>query len=144
VSNWVYDGRENFLGERLPAEGCVSGTLRSGSLHQGAEASYAWAAVFIPGLGWTHFDPTNDVLPSDGHITPAWGRDSGAVAPLQGITLGGLDRTIEVTVQVQPFESRSRACRRRTSAPLRPRHVQGLPAQLRRPVEHQCAAWPSA
>lgn len=84
----------------------VSGYLRSGSLYQGAEASHAWVAVFIPGLGWTHFDPTNDVLPSDGHITLAWGRDYGDVAPLKGITFGGLDQTIEVTVQVQPFESR--------------------------------------
>lgn len=83
----------------------VSGYLRSGADYQGAEASHAWVSVFIPGVGWAHFDPTNNVLPSDGHITLAWGRDYGDVTPLKGITLGGMDQTIEVTVQVRPLES---------------------------------------
>lgn len=81
----------------------ISGYLRSGVLVQGAEASHAWVSVFIPGMGYAHFDPTNNVLPSDGHITLAWGRDYGDVTPLKGITLGGMDQTIEVSVEVQPL-----------------------------------------
>lgn len=80
----------------------VSGYLRSGENYQGAEASHAWVAVFIPGAGWLHFDPTNDVTPSDGHVTLAWGRDFTDVTPLKGITLGGGGETIEVEVRVRP------------------------------------------
>jgi transglutaminase-like putative cysteine protease len=82
----------------------VSGYLRSGSDVQGAEASHAWVAVFIPAYGWLSFDPTNDILPTDGHITLAWGRDYGDVTPIKGIALGGGAQTIEVSVDVRPMK----------------------------------------
>jgi len=34
-------------------------------------------------------DPTNNVVPSNGHVTLAWGRDYGDVSPLRGLILGG-------------------------------------------------------
>ena len=58
---------------RLPAR-YISGYLRSGADYQGAEASHAWVSVFVPGSGWLSFDPTNDMIPSDAHVTLAWGR----------------------------------------------------------------------
>jgi transglutaminase-like putative cysteine protease len=79
----------------------VSGYLRSGSDFQGAEASHAWVAVFLQGAGWVGFDPTNDVMPSDGHVTLAWGRDYGDVAPVKGIALGGGGQIVEVEVRVE-------------------------------------------
>jgi transglutaminase-like putative cysteine protease len=82
----------------------VSGYLRSGANYQGAEASHAWVAVYLPDAGWVDFDPTNDVMPSDGHVTLAWGRDYGDVTPLKGIALGGGAQTIEVEVRVEPLE----------------------------------------
>jgi transglutaminase-like putative cysteine protease len=82
----------------------VSGYLRSGSDVQGAEASHAWVSVFVPDYGWLNFDPTNDVIPSDGHISLAWGRDYGDVTPLKGIALGGGAQTIEVSVDVRPIK----------------------------------------
>ncbi len=82
----------------------VSGYLRSGANFQGAEASHAWVAVYSPGNGWVSFDPTNDVMPSDGHVTLAWGRDYGDVTPLKGVTLGGGGQTVEVEVQVRPID----------------------------------------
>lgn len=87
---------------RLPAR-YVSGYLRSGTTHQGAEASHAWVSVFVPGSGWLDFDPTNDVRPSDGHVTLGWGRDYGDVTPVKGITLGGGEQIIEVEVRVEPI-----------------------------------------
>jgi transglutaminase-like putative cysteine protease len=39
--------------------------------------------------GWVDVDPTNDQLPSDQHVTVAWGRDYGDVSPLRGVVLGG-------------------------------------------------------
>ena len=50
----------------------------------GADASHAWLSVYCPGLGWIDLDPTNDLIPSDGHILLAWGRDYDDVSPDQG------------------------------------------------------------
>ena len=80
----------------------VSGYLRSGADLQGSEASHAWVSVFIPGYGWLDFDPTNNVIPSAGHITVAWGRDFGDVTPVHGVSLGGGKHTVEVEVSVRP------------------------------------------
>jgi len=82
----------------------VSGYLKSGTEFQGAEASHAWVAVFIPAYGWLHLDPTNNVIPSEGHITLAWGRDYGDVTPVKGIALGGGDQKVQVEVRVEPVE----------------------------------------
>ena len=41
----------------------------------GADASHAWFAVFEPTLGWIDFDPTNNILADEQHLTLAWGRD---------------------------------------------------------------------
>ena len=80
----------------------VSGYVRSGANVQGAQASHAWVSVFVPGTGWLNFDPTNDVMPTDSHVTLAWGRDYGDVTPVKGVTLGGGGQTIEVEVYVKP------------------------------------------
>jgi len=71
----------------------------------GADASHAWFAVWIPPFGWVDFDPTNDMLPSSEHITLAWGRDYGDVAPIHGIISGGSEHEVEVAVDVVPLES---------------------------------------
>jgi transglutaminase-like putative cysteine protease len=89
---------------RIPAR-YVSGYLRSGAKYQGAEASHAWVSVFIPDLGWVDFDPTNDLIPAEGHVTLAWGRDFGDVTPIKGIALGGGEQTVEVEVRVDPLPS---------------------------------------
>ena len=46
------------------------------------------------------FDPTNDLMPSDGHITLAWGRDYGDVSPTTGFLRGGGEQLLEVAVRV--------------------------------------------
>ena len=51
-------------------------------------ASHAWCAVWVPGVGWVDFDPTNGHLPADSHVTVAWGRDYGDVAPVRGVVVG--------------------------------------------------------
>jgi transglutaminase-like putative cysteine protease len=88
---------------RLPAR-YVSGYLRSGASYQGADASHAWVSVFVPGSGWLDFDPTNDVRPSEGHVTLGWGRDYGDVTPVKGIALGGGEQIVEVEVRVEPIQ----------------------------------------
>ena len=100
----------------------------------GADASHAWCAAWCPSFDneqkgrkngasvygrdgqsaadagrhagrWVDFDPTNNCVPSDGHITLAWGRDYSDVSPVQGILLGGAKHSLEVRVDVMPLES---------------------------------------
>jgi transglutaminase-like putative cysteine protease len=68
----------------------------------GADASHAWFSVWAPPYGWVDLDPTNNVIPGEGHITVAWGRDYGDVSPINGIVTGGGDHLIEVGVDVVP------------------------------------------
>jgi transglutaminase-like putative cysteine protease len=67
----------------------------------GAQASHAWVSAYCPHLGWVDFDPTNNVIPTDGHITLAWGRDFADVSPLRGVIFGGGDHTVKVDVLIQ-------------------------------------------
>lgn len=55
----------------------------------GADATHAWFAVYSPGEGWFEFDPTNNTVTSEQHITTAWGRDYSDVTPLKGVIFGG-------------------------------------------------------
>ncbi len=68
----------------------------------GAQASHAWVSVYCPERGWIDVDPTNNMLPSDRHITMAIGRDYGDVSPIKGVFLGGGEHTLEVAVDVVP------------------------------------------
>jgi transglutaminase-like putative cysteine protease len=68
---------------------------------EGADASHAWFSVFVPGKGWVDFDPTNDTLPRDQHITVAWGRDYADVTPLKGIVFSSGNHELNVTVNVE-------------------------------------------
>ena len=90
--------------QRLAAR-YVSGYVRPGPRVQGAQASHAWASVFFPGTGWLSFDPTNNLMVSDSHITLAWGRDYGDVTPVKGISLGGGGQTVRVEVYVRALEA---------------------------------------
>ena len=86
---------------QIPAR-YISGYLRSGENSVGAEASHAWCAVQCPGFGWLEFDPTNDAMPNEGHVTIAHGRDYSDVAPVTGVALGGGEQMINVSVEVRP------------------------------------------
>ena len=66
----------------------------------GADASHAWLSVYCPGVGWIPVDPTNNLLPSDTHITVAWGRDYNDVSPIRGVILGGGAHVLQVHVDV--------------------------------------------
>jgi len=70
----------------------------------GADASHAWVSAYCRGVGWMDMDPTNNVVPSDGHVTLAWGRDYGDVSPLRGLILGGGSHTLDVAVDMEPVE----------------------------------------
>ncbi len=71
----------------------------------GADASHAWLAVFCPEFGWVDFDPTNDMIPGQKHITLAWARDYDDVSPIKGVILGGGQHSMSVSVDVQPHST---------------------------------------
>ncbi|HWU66314.1 MAG TPA: transglutaminase family protein [Methylophilus sp.] len=71
----------------------------------GADASHAWVSVYCPVYGWVDFDPTNNCLVQQEHITVAWGRDFGDVSPMRGVVLGGGRQQLEVSVTVTPLEA---------------------------------------
>ncbi|MAA59572.1 MAG: transglutaminase [Pseudomonadales bacterium] len=71
---------------------------------EGADASHAWFAVYMLDYGWMHFDPTNNMLASDQHITLAFGRDFADVTPLKGVIYGGDDHELKVSVDVRRIE----------------------------------------
>lgn len=68
----------------------------------GADASHAWVSVWAPDIGWVDFDPTNNLIPKDEHITIAYGRDFQDVSPVTGVLLGGGSHRIDVAVDVVP------------------------------------------
>jgi len=70
----------------------------------GADASHAWVSAYCPGIGWLDVDPTNNLVPSNGHVTLAWGRDYGDVSPLRGLILGGGAHTLKVGVDMEPID----------------------------------------
>jgi transglutaminase-like putative cysteine protease len=67
---------------------------------QGADASHAWISVWAPEVGWVDFDPTNGVMPTEEHVTLAYGRDYEDVSPISGVLLGGSRQTMTVAVDV--------------------------------------------
>ena len=68
----------------------------------GADASHAWFSVWCPKFGWVDFDPTNNLRPTDEHITLGWGRDYGDVSPTRGFIHGGGTQLLRVSVDVAP------------------------------------------
>jgi transglutaminase-like putative cysteine protease len=67
----------------------------------GVDASHAWCAVWAGECGWIDFDPTNDQMPPQRHVTVGWGRDYDDVAPVRGVVIGpGGGQTLSVSVDV--------------------------------------------
>jgi transglutaminase-like putative cysteine protease len=68
---------------------------------EGADASHAWASVFVPGHGWLDLDPTNGTVPDERYVVTAWGRDYADVAPIKGVIYSaGQSQELTVAVDV--------------------------------------------
>lgn len=65
------------------------------------EAGHAWAEAWVDGLGWVGFDAANRICPDERYIQVATGLDYSEASPLTGVTYGGGDNVLSVTVQVQ-------------------------------------------
>lgn len=71
----------------------------------GADASHAWFSVYIPDSGWVDFDPTNNLLPAERHITIGWGRDYADITPLRGVIMSSGRHELRVSVDVRKVGS---------------------------------------
>jgi transglutaminase-like putative cysteine protease len=73
------------------------GALDTGSTH-------AWAEIFLPGAGWTTFDPTNRAVGGYNLIPVAVGRVIDQVMPMTGTFVGTTNayQGMSVEVQVMP------------------------------------------
>ncbi len=68
-------------------------------------ASHAWVEAFVPRLGWTAFDPTNNLIGGDRHIRVAIGRDYADVPPTRGVYRGEAHSELSVAVTVSPSDA---------------------------------------
>lgn len=67
----------------------------------GTDATHAWVSIwFGPDLGWVDFDPTNNMIPQNEHITFAYGADFDDVSPISGVLIGGGNHSVAVAVDV--------------------------------------------
>lgn len=71
---------------------------------QGADATHAWLALYLPHWGWLELDPTNGTLADERYLTLGWGRDFADVTPLKGVMNGGGQDQLSVAVDVTPLE----------------------------------------
>ncbi len=71
----------------------------------GGGATHAWIQVYLPGVGWVEFDPTNALVGGRNLIRVAVAREAAQAAPLIGSFTGtasdflALNVTVEVTAE---------------------------------------------
>lgn len=65
------------------------------------DATHAWAEVYLPDLGWTGFDVSNQISPDSRYVRVATGLDYSSAAPISGLTQGGTGESINVDIHVQ-------------------------------------------
>jgi transglutaminase-like putative cysteine protease len=70
------------------------------------DASHAWVEVYLPGIGWRGFDPTNNALVGHDHVRVACGRNFRDATPTAGVLYrGGGAETLRVKVEVEEVEA---------------------------------------
>ncbi|MCP9820184.1 transglutaminase family protein [Synechococcus sp. Cruz-9H2] len=78
----------------------VTGYVQMGEGQHGS--THAWTEIYIPGVGWQGFDPTNNKLAGDEHISAGVAPHHAQASPLSGSWAGPIDafKNMEVSVQV--------------------------------------------
>ncbi|MBY5460988.1 transglutaminase family protein [Rhizobium beringeri] len=73
---------------------------RDGSTVLGGGSTHAWCQIYLPGAGWTEFDPTNGIVGNRDLIRVAVARDPRQAVPLSGSYDGDGKDFDSMTVQV--------------------------------------------
>ena len=66
----------------------------------GGGATHAWVQIYLPGAGWTEFDPTNALAGGRNLIRVAVARDPAQAVPLIGTYVGAAEDFVEMAVEV--------------------------------------------
>jgi transglutaminase-like putative cysteine protease len=64
-------------------------------------ATHAWTEIYIPGAGWRGFDPTNNKLAGNEHVSVAVAREQEKACPLSGVWEGPGNAFDNMNVSVQ-------------------------------------------
>jgi transglutaminase-like putative cysteine protease len=72
----------------------------TGSALAGGGSTHAWADVFIPGVGWTEFDPTNRIVAGRNLLRVATTRTPSQALPVSGVYDGTASSRMSVEVGV--------------------------------------------
>ncbi len=67
----------------------------------GGGATHAWIQVYLPGVGWVEFDPTNALVGGRNLIRVAVAREAAQAAPLVGSFTGAADAFLAMNVKVE-------------------------------------------
>lgn len=67
---------------------------------RGEGATHAWVEAWIPGIGWTGIDPTNNVWVTNHHVKLAVGRHFSDCSPVKGTFKGLARQSLSVFVSV--------------------------------------------
>lgn len=67
----------------------------------GGGATHAWIQVYLPGVGWVEFDPTNALVGGRNLIRVAVAREAAQAAPLIGSYIGDSGDFLALNVQVE-------------------------------------------
>lgn len=79
----------------------VTGYLRVHGEEGAAEASHAWAELWVEGLGWVGFDASNRTCPDENYVRLGSGSDSTEAAPIRGVAQGAGSQTLDVEVSIE-------------------------------------------
>ncbi|HEX3601175.1 MAG TPA: transglutaminase family protein [Lacipirellulaceae bacterium] len=69
-----------------------------------ADASHAWLQLYLPGVGWKGFDPTNGLLPTTDHVRVSVGRHFRDTAPISGTIYSPANERLIIDVEVAEVE----------------------------------------
>ena len=85
----------------------VSGYLHNPLSPEAGGSTHAWAEVYLPGAGWTGFDPTTGGLAGPDHIAVAVSHRPDAVPPVAGSFRGPARSSLTVGVWVTQVQERA-------------------------------------
>jgi transglutaminase-like putative cysteine protease len=107
LSDLTYGSRAAGIGslsDPTAGSGYPPGTLSPPDVT--AQASHAWLEAWLPGTGWSGFDPTHRCAVDGRHIGVAVGRDYADVPPLRGVFRSdGVDSMMFVDLSVEPVKA---------------------------------------
>lgn len=96
VSGYLYVPGADTPEHRATSNEPAASLLGGGSTH-------AWCEIYVPGLGWAEFDPTNGLVDNRELIRVAVARDPGQISPISGSWTGKSQDFLGLTVQVDVF-----------------------------------------